>query len=115
MREPELPDSASHPDIIPAGSVHYALEWSSRLFGMTFRMILRPMKPCAPIKGIGWRKYNQYLIWKYISMPIYKVQTSRIPRPGNCCKHRDVSGELSHPHRDVATQTGDCIRCQTIA
>ena len=24
-----------------------------------------------------------------------------------CSKHRDVPGELSHPHRDVATQTGD--------
>ena len=23
-----------------------------------------------------------------------------------CSKHRDVPGELSHPHRDVATQTG---------
>jgi hypothetical protein len=39
-------------------------------------------------------------------MPIYKVQTSRIPRPGNCCKHCDVSGGFFHPHCDVATQTG---------
>src|ERR1700728_3188968 len=35
---------------------------------MAFRMILRPMRSCAPIKGIGWRKYIQHLIWKYIAM-----------------------------------------------
>ena len=66
-REPELPNWASHPDmrcamLIPTGSVHYASEWSPTLFGMAFWTILQPMKPCAPIKGIRWRKYNQYLI-----------------------------------------------------
>jgi hypothetical protein len=69
---------------MPTKSVHYASEHSPRQFGKTFRMNLRPVKPCAPIKVVGWRKYNEYLIWKCISMPIYniyKVPTSRIPQP----------------------------------
>ena len=63
---------------MPTKSVHYSSEWLPKQFGKAFRMILRPVKPCAPIKGIGWRKYNEYLIWKYSSLPIY---TSQFPRP----------------------------------
>ena len=32
-------------------------------------MILRLVKPGAPQKGMRWRKYNAYLIWKYILCP----------------------------------------------
>jgi hypothetical protein len=51
------PRVASEREVLPpTKSVHYASETSLELFGYPFRMNLRPMKPCAVIKGIGWLK-----------------------------------------------------------
>ena len=46
-------------------------------FVLHSKISFNTVKPCAPAKGIRWRKYNQYLICKYISLPIYTV-TSKI-------------------------------------
>jgi hypothetical protein len=71
-----LPNWASHPDArqfvpaklgqssqrassevcVPTKCVHYASETPIELFWNSFQMNLRPMKPCAVIKGIEWLK-----------------------------------------------------------
>ena len=94
--------------LIPTGSVHYALEWSSRLFGMTFRMILRSVKPCALIKGIGWRKYNVYLIWKYIICGCHRCRHHYSPHPATAVNiamsQVDFPTQIvMWPHRLVST------------
>jgi len=48
MKEPELPNQAipthiDFEDAMPTESVHYASDWSPRLFGKAFRMIFRPV------------------------------------------------------------------------
>jgi len=69
-KEPLSLSQSSHPDThlfwlcYTYQSIHYTLEWSSKLFEKPFQMIMRPVKSCAPIKGIGWWKYDKYLIWK---------------------------------------------------
>ena len=42
--------------LAPAKSVHYASEAPLELFWYPFWMNLRPMRPCAIIKGIEWLK-----------------------------------------------------------
>ena len=51
------PRVASEREVLtPTKSVYNASDTSLGLFGYPFRMNLRPMKPCAVIKGIGWLK-----------------------------------------------------------
>ena len=52
--------------LLPTKCVHYASETSIGPFRNPFRMNLRPVKPCAAIKGTGWLKNNSSLIWEFI-------------------------------------------------
>jgi hypothetical protein len=67
----DLPNWASHPaahrfQTQSTKCVHYALETSIGLFQNPFRMNLRPVKPCAVIKGTRWLKNNASLIWEFL-------------------------------------------------
>src|ERR1700729_1212583 len=77
-------------------------------------MNLRPMKPCALIKGIKWLKNHISRIGKTHWSPpfIFLFLTSQFPGPRYSCKHCNVLGRHNHPHHNVGTWTGS-IRTTT--
>ena len=92
-----------HKMLIPTKCVHYTSEASFGLFWNTFRKNLRPVKPCAVIKGTRWLKNNVSLIWDFFfnvpELPspystIYIIfATSQLPRPQNSRVHCNVLSE----------------------
>jgi hypothetical protein len=64
LRPSKLGRSSRHANVncVPTKCVHYASETSIELFWNPCRMNLRPMKPCAVIKGIEWLKKIAFLI-----------------------------------------------------
>src|SRR5258707_216354 len=65
--------------LLPTKCVHYALETSIGPFRNPFRMNLRPVKPCAMIKGTGWLKNNSFLIWEFIFNMQGPIQAPILP------------------------------------
>jgi len=99
--------------LVPTGSVHYTSEWSLDYFGRHFGWYCGHGSHVLQKKASGGR--NIMYTWLgniYFYVPLTISIGTDITKTWAeyCSKHCDVSGELSHPHRDVAIQTGDNYR-----